>query len=777
MAKGKKISELELLKEIQGNEEIAVARGGQNYKMTFTQIKNNLDNASTDLQNTLDELKKLIPNQASESNQLADKDFVNSSIATNTATFRGTYQSESDLDDVEADANDYVFVESVDEDGNTLYKRYKYSEDEGWLFEYELNNSSFTSSQWKVLNSEITKDMIQDMKTSIAEFSDTYVKKSGSTMTGALTVPRVNVSAAGSSAYMSAENATECFIRIGNYTPLLLTNSDAEKSVRSEVNGVFTLGTSDKRWANVYSNLGDFWSGVTLPGSEYNYRFINSNGKSLGLTKRTPENEFIKYIFYVNDDHFGIGTTSPKEPLHVEGNALISGTLKIGSATLTYDSSTGELVSDKPIHSPVSSQVNYDEEFLSYGIEYDTASSSPECTRIGNMSYHRTLPVQSGMRGCLLDDDGNVIEYLPSNDWTTATRDGSKGQVMVEIPEHYRKFEEEGTKQRVRLSTMPLAGFHRVPKQYVSAYQASLDRTNNKLASVVNATAQYRGGNNTAAWDDTYRSLLGRPVTNLSRTNFRTYARNRKSDSVEWNCMTYGIHKTLYWLFVVEYATLNSQKAYNAAVTAEGYRQGGLGDGVSNLADASWNAFNSYNPFIPCGYTDSIGNGTGIVPFTMPSEYGSTLVTNVPRYRGVENPFAHIWQWTDGINVRIDPDVSAGGDGLSKVYVTDNPSLFNDSNYDGYKYVGDEARTNNYIVKMIFGEGGEIIPSVVGGGSTSYFCDYHYTNIPTARTLRGVRLGGNANSGARAGFVYSGSGSAPSYAAADLGSRLCFIPA
>ena len=68
------------------------------------------------------------------------------------------------------------------------------------------------------------------------------------------------------------------------------------------------------------------------------------------------------------------------------------------------------------------------------------------------------------MRGCLLDDDGNVVEYLPENDWTTATRDGSKGQVMVEVPDHYRKFVTEGTKYRALISEYPLKGFHKVNK-------------------------------------------------------------------------------------------------------------------------------------------------------------------------------------------------------------------------------------------------------------------------------------------------------------------------
>ena len=79
--------------------------------------------------------------------------------------------------------------------------------------------------------------------------------------------------------------------------------------------------------------------------------------------------------------------------------------------------------------------------------------------------------------------------------------------------------------------------------------------------------------------------------------------------------------------------------------------------------------------------------------------------------------------------------------------------------------------------EIIFGEEGEIMPSLVGGGSTQFFCDYHYTNIPATEALRGVLFGGAAYSGANAGLVYAGSFYAPSYANAAFGSRLCFIPA
>ena len=127
--------------------------------------------------------------------------------------------------------------------------------------------------------------------------------------------------------------------------------------------------------------------------------------------------------------------------------------------------------------------------------------------------------------------------------------------------------------------------------------------------------------------------------------------------------------------------------------------------------------------------------------------------------------------------MRISPTTENGGDGLSKVFVTDNPEYFNDSNYNNMSHVGNDARADGYVKSVIFGEGGEIMPDVVGGGSTTYFCDYHYANIPTSEALRGVMFGGGANAGAYAGFGSAISNNTPLASASDVGSRLCFIPA
>lgn len=425
----------------------------------------------------------------------------------------------------------------------------------------------------------------------------------------------------------------------------------------------------------------------------------------------------------------------------------------------------------------LASLIPYVEEQCSYGIQFDTTVSTPTCTRIGNTDLHKSVPIQSRMKGCLLDDNGQVVEYLAPRDWTGQVRDGSRGQVMVEIPLHYRKFETDGTIRRVRISEQPLPGYHQVPQMYISAYEAVLDRTNLKLCSIVNMAEQYRGGNNNAEYDGTYRTFLGRPATQISRTNFRNYARKRNnSATAEWNCMTYDAQKTLYWLFAVEYATLNTQAAFNAELTAEGYRQGGLGAGVTTW-DGTWSNFNGYYPFVPCGHTDTLGNSTGTVTYTAANDDSTITKTfDVPRYRGIENPFGHLWQWTDGINVRISPTTDNGGDNLSKVFVCSDPSKFNDTNYEGYSHVGNEARTDGYFQEVIFGEYGEIMPSVVGGGSTQFFCDYHYTNIPTTETLRGVLFSGFASRGANAGFACANSYNAPSVTGTYVGSRLCFLP-
>lgn len=411
------------------------------------------------------------------------------------------------------------------------------------------------------------------------------------------------------------------------------------------------------------------------------------------------------------------------------------------------------------------------EERYAYGVEWDTASSSPDGVRVGNIQLHRELPIQSKMRRCLLDRDGGVKEYLDNElSWGGSYLDYA---VMTEIPEHWYKLYFNGTKFRMMLSEIPLPGYKHVDKFYISTYEARMYRTDNLLCSAAGASKlsdpnsiNFRGGDNTAEWDDTYRSLLGCPVTNLTRDQFRQAARKRGSG---WEMYTYGAHKTLFWLFAVEYATLNSQKPFNAQKDANGFAQGGLGPGPTQMTD--WTNFNNANPLIPCGYTNEFGNGSGEKAYVVKNASGGTHATlMVNRYRGIENPFGHIWKYTDGANIQV----TTGDNGLSILWTTADPSNFSDSSYVGYDKKGNICRVNGYAKNTLLVEDGDIIATEIGGSSSTYWCDYYYTNTST-NSLRLVAVGGGSD-GADAGFIRVNTSETPSGAYKHFGSRLCFFP-
>lgn len=412
------------------------------------------------------------------------------------------------------------------------------------------------------------------------------------------------------------------------------------------------------------------------------------------------------------------------------------------------------------------------EERYAYGVEWDTASSSPDGVRVGNMQLHRELPVQSKMRRCLLDRDGGVKEYLDNElSWGGSYLDYA---VMTEMPEHWYKLYFNGTKFRMMLSEIPLPGYKHVDKFYISTYEARMYRTDNLLCSAAGASKlsdpnsiNFRGGDNTAEWDDTYRSLLGCPVTNLTRDQFRQAARKRGSG---WEMYTYGAHKTLFWLFAVEYATLNSQKSFNAQKDANGFSQGGLGLGPTQMTD--WANFNNANPLIPCGYTNEFGNSSGEKAYVVKNSSDGTHATLIAnRYRGIENPFGHIWKYTDGANIQV----TTGDAGLSILWTTDDPSNFSDTSYTGYDKKGNICRTDGFAKKMLLGEDGDIVTTEIGGSSSTYWCDYYATNT-SANRMQVIQVGGNADSETSAGLVYVSAGDPPSGAYRRVGSRLCFFP-
>ena len=137
-------------------------------ELTGANIANSLKNINTSLANKLEstDIVPVAPSTDATPNQLAGArstaEFVNSSIATNTANFAGTFTSESEFPAV-ATNNDYLFLDTVDEEGNKIFKRYKYAADTSrWVYEYTLNNSSFTAAQWAAIQSGITAEIVND---------------------------------------------------------------------------------------------------------------------------------------------------------------------------------------------------------------------------------------------------------------------------------------------------------------------------------------------------------------------------------------------------------------------------------------------------------------------------------------------------------------------------------------------------------------------------------------------------------------------------------------
>lgn len=409
------------------------------------------------------------------------------------------------------------------------------------------------------------------------------------------------------------------------------------------------------------------------------------------------------------------------------------------------------------------------EERYAYGVEWDTASSSPDGVRVGNMQLHRELPIQSKIRGVILDNKGGIKSYLNNSNWGNTNTEYLTESIMTEIPEHWYKLYQYGTKFRMMLSAMPLPGYNHIDQFYISSFESGIDRSSSTLVSsygVGSTNVNKRGGDNTAEWDGTYRSLLGCPVTYLTRDQFRQAARKRGSG---WEMYTYGAHKTLFWLFAIEYATLNSQKPFNAQKDANGFSQGGLGEGASQMTD--WINFNNANPLIPCGYTNEFGSGSGEKAYVVKNASDGTHATLMAnRYRGIENPFGHVWKYTDGANIQV----TTGDAGLSILWTTDDPSNFSDTSYTGYDKKGNICRTSGYAKKMLLGENGDIIPTEVDGSSSTYWCDYYRTTI----TIDGifVVLAGSSANGALGNGLASIYGGYTSNSARDIGTRLCFFP-
>lgn len=398
-----------------------------------------------------------------------------------------------------------------------------------------------------------------------------------------------------------------------------------------------------------------------------------------------------------------------------------------------------------------------------YGVSWSETSSNPDCTRIGNMDMHRSLPIQSMMKpfafNCgqphFKDQYVPVKENFTSGQYShnvnyslsQATNDVN---IMIKIPEFwYTDDYNFNTKtHNLKICQHAKSGWNHHKEAYVSAYE--LYNLNGRAISK--------------------RENI--PTVNFTRANGRTWARANGFDGeAKWNLYTYEEHRAICHLFLVEYATRNSQKAVNTTLTAEGFRQGGLGSGCTT-GTATINGATTYS-FIPTGSSDSLGSGSGEVTVTIQQTDSSghntsTITRKCNRYRGIENPFGHVWKHTDDV-------ISIYGEGYRTWYKSIKPEQFANNKNTSYKPLTTATVVTGYKTEIRVTPTCDFFAEACTNGSeTTYWCDYNWDNTDTSEHC--LLIGGCSDAGGTAGLFTLHSADGVGDSLASVGSRLTYLP-
>ena len=421
-----------------------------------------------------------------------------------------------------------------------------------------------------------------------------------------------------------------------------------------------------------------------------------------------------------------------------------------------------ELYSSLPTYTQVITQYDAPEDW--YGVSWSETSSNPDCTRIGNMEMHRSLPIQSMMKPFAFHTDPSLKEqFVPmkenfSTSMYSHTNNAEGGwvastvNIMIKIPEFwYVDDYTPGTKtHNLKICPHAKPGWHHHKEAYVSAYEAFNFGNKGRLISM--------------------KSVV--PTVNFTRTDGRTWARANGFDGeAKWNLYTCEEHRAICHLFLVEYATRNSQKAVNTALTTEGFRQGGLGSGCTT-GTATINGAQTWS-FIPTGSSDSLGSGSGEVTVTIQQTDSSgsntsTITRKCNRYRGIENPFGHIWKHTDDI-------ISIYEGSWRTYYKSIKPDQFATNKNNSYKPLTSAAVVTGYKTEIRVTPTCDFFAEACTNGSeTTYWCDYNWDNTDTSEHC--LLIGGSSGVGGLAGLFYLNSDAGVGYSYAHVGSRLTYLP-
>ena len=600
----------------------------------------------------------------------------------------------------------------------------------------------------------------------------TYVKKAGDTMTGALTYS----STISGSKLISTVATGTAPIQVSSTTLCTNLNADMVDGVDvKDIEHTLYISSTTKNYLKIQVNHKYFPNSYKIveyhDGYIYVYQLlINAyspkftdlqliSGKVhteiktfYDLTKwyiETTESGMNIYIYQPENSNFkiyGVIHGEPQSP-NVQFSVVSSLPSNVVSRHITFNVTSQNL-----------------EEFDWYGVSWSETSSNPDCTRIGNMDMHRSLPIQSMMKPFAFQTQPvHKDQFVPlKENFTEAmyghVNNGEAGQVastvniMIKIPEFwYVDDYTPGTKtHNLKICPHAKPGWHHHKEAYVSAYEAFNFGNKGRLISM--------------------KSVV--PTVNFTRTNGRTWARANGFDGeAKWNLYTYEEHRAICHLFLVEYATRNSQKAVNTALTPEGFRQGGLGSGCTT-GTATINGAQTWS-FIPTGSSDSLGSGSGEVTVTIQQTDSSgsntsTITRKCNRYRGIENPFGHIWKHTDDI-------ISIYEGSWRTYYKSIKPDQFATNKNNSYKPLTSAAVVTGYKTEIRVTPTCDFFAEACTNGSeTTYWCDYNWDNTDTSEHC--LLIGGRSGSSSLAGLFSLNSSDEVGHSLADVGSRLTYLP-
>ena len=298
-----------------------------------------------------------------------------------------------------------------------------------------------------------------------------------------------------------------------------------------------------------------------------------------------------------------------------------------------------------------------------------------------------------------------------------------------------------------------------------------LKRDANGFIELLASATNFRGGRGSAdeSKDYTYNSMLGMPRVSISKDKVRPYCKN-------------GIHigaarayTEIAWLCRIEYASLHSQDEYNETLTADGFRQGGLGRGPA-VDSTQWDTWGERRPFAPCGVTAILGNNTGRVSYTIKGWTGGDKTVQVTSYRGLEAPFEFLWMLADDILI-YRPPVSAGSKAIA--YGCTDPTKFTSpadnstSIPDGYVPITEIPRDSGFQWNFGFSFDGFTFPTSIGATDNQGLCDFLWHDNIDASGWYGGLLSAAAYYGTRAGFGCLGAFARSSWGTPFGGFRLC----